>query len=738
MVEDQRNDLYDESESLFGSPPPSPGRPRSPGIALPGGSSFADNVGTIALPGSHTHSELPIHPPDSLLSVRSHVACPAPQLQMRCQVPDQRSSSATPGPSTRPRKTKDRGKQKDTSRTVTPRPTPPPIQMPDPRAPPPANFLRNQQALLGLAGLVGGVNPANLKRSSAGSSSKNPIIVEEGHDPPSLAQRTRLPFIDPSVLPTPSTEAILDTMIKQKNIFPVLSSILKLISSAAVPASSIHNRHQHSPSPVPSAENDGPPPAKRKKVMKVPAGASNWDVPFPLENGECSQEYLANWERARTKQLVVQLVNLIKTAANKAATKAYIQKVQKEMPKAQVPAAPRPLNVMGHYRPATLFYGMELEGAQIEGPTVQAVQITQDPALDLQSMLADVSNGNDALRPAPLDDATASVNTANAVAYDRLITSFLSGTTDPVDNATLSLDTFNLDSLPDTPANTDDNAMDIGGWMSLLQSLPQSDSSLNPEGTEAPSVVAEGVHSPSDDVEQVPSARSDATSNAPTPGSQGRLDPDLNIDPFLLALSQAVPSEGPLQDHGSITDSTQLPVLSHSPVASTSSIVGPPTPPGWETCASAEPNILSNVTGDDPLAAATMLLRLASESGAHASSSLPPSAPSQGGTSYLQLSATGLHQQNQSWSAPNPYVSMPHESPANPSTAPVAGPSWIPSRRPSRPAGSSVKKISKEDILRRTKERRTQLMAEIERAKIQLWETTLEQGVLTHLIKDSG
>ena len=67
-----RHDSDDENDSLFGSPPPSPsraGRSRSPSpLALPGGrsgSNSAQNVGTLALPGSHLLSELP--PVQSLL-----------------------------------------------------------------------------------------------------------------------------------------------------------------------------------------------------------------------------------------------------------------------------------------------------------------------------------------------------------------------------------------------------------------------------------------------------------------------------------------------------------------------------------------------------------------------------------------------------------------------------------------------------------------------------------------------
>ncbi|TFK47791.1 hypothetical protein OE88DRAFT_742938 [Heliocybe sulcata] len=601
--------------------------------------------------------------------------------------------------------------------------------MPDPGAPLPPNFLRNQQALLGLAGLVGGVNPAHLNRSGAGSSSKNPIIVEEGHDPPSLAQRTRLPHIDPSVLPPPSIEAILETLVKQKNIFPVLGSILKLISGAA--ASSASHLCQHSPSPAPSAESEGPPPAKRKKIARVPAGASNWDVPFPLDSSENSQEYLANWERARTKQLVVQLVSLIKTAANKAATKAYMEKVQREMPR--VPAAPSPTtvtNVMGHYRPATLFYGSDLDEetrGSSQGPAVQAsgLPALESSALDLQGMLTDVSNGNDALRTAPQGSASVSP-ASDSSAYGELLASFLSGTSSDQAANAANPNILNLETLPDVSTTTDDNAMDIAEWVSLFQSLPQPEPEFESDGTQAPVAPVETSPVNEKAVQNSPPLTATFVNAAPEPSQ----DMDLNIDPFLLALSQV--TEAHAQTHASTSEFAQLPALSHSPVASTSSVAGPLTPPGWDAGIFTEPNVFSNATGmflswddvfatdhthirppaaDDPLAAATMLLQLASESASQSLPSQPPPVPTQGGTSYSQLSTAGPERAFQPFGAPTPT---------------------------NRPAGSSTRNPNKEDILRRSKERRRQLLAEIERAKIQLWETTLEQGVLTNLIKDSG
>ena len=52
------------------------------------------------------------------------------------------------------------------------------------------------------------------------------------------------------------------------------------------------------------------------------------------------------------------------------------------------------------------------------------------------------------------------------------------------------------------------------------------------------------------------------------------------------------------------------------------------------------------------------------------------------------------------------------------------------------PRRVSYRPIDKENILQRTRERRRQIVAEIERAKVELWETSIEGGVLGYLIKD--
>ena len=48
---------------------------------------------------------------------------------------------------------------------------------------------------------------------------------------------------------------------------------------------------------------------------------------------------------------------------------------------------------------------------------------------------------------------------------------------------------------------------------------------------------------------------------------------------------------------------------------------------------------------------------------------------------------------------------------------------------------TTSKSLNKEDILRRANDRRAQLKAELDRVRTQLWETTVEQGVLAQLVK---
>ncbi|KAH9850344.1 hypothetical protein C2E23DRAFT_684000, partial [Lenzites betulinus] len=204
--------------------------------------------------------------------------------------------------------------------------------------------------------MVSGVHPANLSkiRHTRGATATNPIVVE---DEPEVAQQpcigkrpTHSIPSDPSQLPPPTSEQILRTLLKQKNIFPVVVSLLRLLAPSAPSLASAPPGYPHYPYPYPypmyqspsqgqastpthtattsdsrPSSSSGAPPLKRRKLNAVPAGAADWDVPYPFQEGQGPENYRAVWERERGRQLLKDLVQLVQNAARKAATKSWYQ-----------------------------------------------------------------------------------------------------------------------------------------------------------------------------------------------------------------------------------------------------------------------------------------------------------------------------------------------------------------------------------------------------------------------------
>ena len=345
----------DEEDSLFGSPPPSPARGRSPQLALPTGPGHTENVGTIALPGSQYCSELAIDPavllfnrplpqrnPDTPTPTPTHLT-PSSTLS-----PPQPTASHRP--SRAPRNSRNARVQ-----SATPHPTPP-INFPSPDEPLPSNFLRNQQALLGHAGLIGGLDPSTLStKHHKGATSQNPIIIEDELDPPPLRKGDAYPF-DSSLLPSPPSEEVVSSLVKQKNIFPVLESLLRLLSGTGL--SNIPSAVTPFCSPASSfnalsKERSATP--KRRRLNSVPAGAADWDVPYPFHQGEGPANYRLHWEKERLKQLLSQLGVLVKGAKRSAAARTYIQQhpdlwssINTPMPQGQIADQQQPTAGASH------------------------------------------------------------------------------------------------------------------------------------------------------------------------------------------------------------------------------------------------------------------------------------------------------------------------------------------------------------------------------------------------------
>jgi len=290
----------EDQDSLFGSPPPSPRlRASSPALSLPFANICDDerrlsisidtqNVGTIALPGSHPYFELPVNP---LALSLNHTAVHRPPAQSHGQpVPTSPWKQTHPSPASNKAsiaKGSKRSRQPSQSPSCNispPQSRDPEFSLPDPSAPPPAHFLRNQQNLLGKAGLVAGVKPATITHIR-GTTPSNPITIDDED------------------IPTPSR-----IVSGQKDIFPVLEGILALIGKGST---------RYIPTP-PRQTQDEPvkhPSVKRRKLNCVPAGAADWDVPYPFKEGEGPDEYYKTWQRERGKHLAAQLVKLIKGAS---------------------------------------------------------------------------------------------------------------------------------------------------------------------------------------------------------------------------------------------------------------------------------------------------------------------------------------------------------------------------------------------------------------------------------------
>lgn len=346
-----------------------------PIIAVPSTGVGRKNVGTIALPGSHmscaelpadlpasslslprptsSHGSLSVTPPSIAGSPTSlHTPTVASHSSTR-SVPSRASSATTNIPSASASTRKRRTLKAKSVTSVSPAP---PITLPGPNEPTPPNLLRSQSSLLGRAGLVGCVKPAQLythnpqsvlvqqsrSRSPCGSTPAHPIVLDDDEDAPHIGKHPsgqlqmpqRLGQLDPETL----RSNIMNSLTKEKNIFPVLESLIKLLGgephfSSTTPPQPFARPYGHGvfnaqpPLYVASLSTPGGstapavPPQKRRKLKHVPAGAADWDVPFPFAAGEGPEAYRDTWARARAKQLVTQLLELVQNATKRAAIK---------------------------------------------------------------------------------------------------------------------------------------------------------------------------------------------------------------------------------------------------------------------------------------------------------------------------------------------------------------------------------------------------------------------------------
>ncbi|KAE9400218.1 hypothetical protein BT96DRAFT_1019024 [Gymnopus androsaceus JB14] len=675
------NSEVEDEGSLFGSPPSSPriGRSPSPALALPSSSESIvnlQNVGTIALPGSHHHSELPMHP--LALPLNCDAASRPPAFQSNSRFASLAPTSTPSSPSSSrassqaPRKKQCRRRRDDEPIVRLP---PPEIPLPDPAAPPPPNWLRSQSALLGHAGLVGGVKPALLSiRHARGSTAVNPIDVDVEHVPPPKLQpqpqQRFKPIVYPdSELPTHSTEEIVQILIKQRDVFPILQDILKLKQRGSFGST----RSDVAKSDPPSSPSG--PALKKRKLNKVPAGAADWDVPYPFQPGEGPQAYSARWERDRERQLILRLASLIRSASRKAAIRKYIQMHQQlesqtvlpqgqtELSSSEIKALQHSLpKVDGHYRPETVFYGL---------PNVPSQDILADASHKYPSSSASASPAPES---SPLDGLLASLVTL-AQSSDQ------GGASSSDFN---SLFTFNLPGPIQQSENASQGAADLlpefGSWNGFPDA--QGSFSYSPDPSSSLFSVDVDGHVPA--ATDMDAFQSHLGSTNPT---------QLNI---------SIPSTS--FTPGNLSAFSGPPSLTHSPIPSSFGDAELLTPvmQGGELGPPAV-SIATDQNEDGILSLLNGIMGLEGPQGPDYLAKTPAS-----NTMDVQLSSV----------LPALVSSVCVPLPASAGTSSVFKPPTV------RPFHPTDRTMNKTELLKRARERRAQLAEEVVKARMQLWETT--------------
>lgn len=112
------------------------------------------------------------------------------------------------------------------------------------------------------------------------------------------SQQQQIPY-----KPATQTDAILAQLAKDPNIVPLLQAIVEYVYHTEL-------RPSQQPQPAsPPAEQTSERPTKRRRLNRVPAGAEDWAIPFPFQQGEGPKHYKETWEM---KRLILLLSSLMR------------------------------------------------------------------------------------------------------------------------------------------------------------------------------------------------------------------------------------------------------------------------------------------------------------------------------------------------------------------------------------------------------------------------------------------
>ncbi|GJE88628.1 hypothetical protein PsYK624_047110 [Phanerochaete sordida] len=570
----------------------------------------------------------------------------------------------------------------------------------------------------------------------------------------------------------------------------------------------------YQPPPAPTTSTDQP-QIKKRKLSHVPAGASEWDVPYPFPDGQGPPDYYQNWQKLRGQQLVEDLVGLVKSAAKKAA----VQKVQGEGSSGPAIGSVEYYRerVLRHYQPQGRYEGQPtpqpapspaVTPARSSTASKEAVvhsEPTPPSHEDHARIAVKVQHPTPAVPSPPMEGLVPPPTTASPVLRAPAASPHAVSTATETQRLTHAVpegvheepsqaaSANTCEATPDqTLAQIADNTQhNIDDLLAIFNDLPAQDidallsstdfSSINPEDFGFGAAFDMTGLSPADGeagVGQEAEAAASTSAADPHPfdidfGFDPSIPLDMNIDPELLALSHPGPPP-PTASEAAPQPAAEKPTVQISNMASGSG--APPTPTLVGSPMSHAdfdpPTPEWNFQFPEPDIAGSE--RAGSE--ARSEQDAPQETPKDKGKARaaaaidvdradtpVPVDVPGAGTASRGSEAPDASTRRQFDIPTMPEWAPppppftvldVLGPlrktleAYLPAQRsrvpsllvappavPAKPAGATQAK-DREDILRRARAMRAQLQEEIERAKVELWETAMEGGCLAVLAKE--
>ena len=702
-----------DSDSLFGSPPSSPQlsptdvaeriqlrptsvqapasevRGRSSSLALPcssHGAGMGDvgvfmpkNVGTIALPGSQNGAEtivvLPASPPRGSTIAESSTMATTATASSNCSRSHLVQVTTNASTKTNSTRTRSSSHKKRRDRAVQQVVESPVFTLPTDSTPLPSNFLRNQQALLGLAGVIAGLHPARLSTSKAkGASAQNPIVIDD-----STSIDSGLPRVDRNQLPVPSGTEIASILMQQKEILPLLKSLLPYLSGKGTrEAGSLQDDHI----------------AKKRRTEKE----------------------LERWEKGKEKKLLIQLVRIVKEAVQKATSKPAVME--------------EPLQTGVSDTTAT-----QAQHGSSESSSAQSLYPVETNTLSYVDWAGSFDMDSTASSP-PLHT------------YPQPSSLFGDVDVQPAPSSFIDMDTTSLFNLEDDLKSWLESLGDTSFQESEMACSYTRDSSFSvtetnsPLSTRLPTPVDPSLFGLYENKENdVPQILTDSSVDVRVASELdfSGLGFDISVDPLLFGLCEQPTSMSttvapiPAETLPSITFEGS-PSLNHSTQDVTGSLqtnierlvryllipsapISPPPPP--PIVPSPLPPLPTTVIAPPiapPIQSPACSTSVINRQGPIL---IGPSLYEEQSMPFINLfPSPSIRKTLNIPSAPNPLSTITRHLVTN--------------------LSKPTKKLDRETILKRARARREQLVAEIARAKVELWETTIEQGVLVHLSKDKS